>query len=293
MKLTRRLALCAAVLAFASGGLAACTDPGPGPVDPGPVDPGPVDPGPGGPGQIGPAPTEAILTAARGPFPTTSRRVGRQSGFAGGTINYPTQSLGRLGAAVIVPGFMSGESSISWWGPRLASHGFVVMTIPTNTVGDFPPMRAQQQQAALRFLSTAASGVADRVDPNRLAAGGWSMGGGGSLQAAGQNANIKVVLPMAPWNPGSRYTYNKPTFIISCSSDAIAGNASNSNVFYGSLSGPKAQLTLSGSHFCPTTPNTNAARYAVAWFKRYLDGDTRYTSFVCRPTSNYRNANAC
>jgi hypothetical protein len=131
--------------------------------------------------------------------------------------------------------------------------------------------------------------VANRIDPTRLGAAGWSMGGGGSLMAAQSNPNIKVVVPMAPWNPGMRYTYNKPTFILSCASDAIAGNASNSNVFYGSLNGEKAQLTISGSHFCPTSVDTTAARYVVAWLKRFLDDDTRYASFVCTPRSNYRN----
>jgi hypothetical protein len=295
MKRTTRLMACTAVLALASGVLLGCRTPDPGP-GPGPTDPGPTQPGPGpGPGPggdaKGPNPTEALLTAARGPFQITQTR-GNGSGFASGTVYYPTDtSLGRMGAIVVVPGFMSVEAQMAWWGPRLASHGFVAMVIGTNTVMDVPGSRAQQQNAALRWLSTQ-SPVANRIDPTRLAAGGWSMGGGGSLMAAQSNPNIKVVVPMAPWNPGMRYTYNKPTIIMSCSSDAIAGNGANSNVHYAGLTGPKGQITVSGSHFCPTSTNTVAARYVVAWMKRFLDGDTRYQQFVCTPRSGYRNANA-
>jgi dienelactone hydrolase len=232
-----------------------------------------------------------MLSANRGPHAITQSRA-NGAGFNNGTLYYPTDaSLGKLGAMVIVPGFLSAESSIQWWGPRIASHGFVVLTIATNTVTDFPAQRANQQNAALRWLTTS-SPAAGRIDPTRLAAGGWSMGGGGSLDAARSNPNIKVVVPMAPWNPGSRYAYNKPTFILSCASDTIATNSTNSNLFYSSLSGEKAQLTIGGSHFCPTTRNDGAAKLVVSWLKRFLDNDTRYSRFVCENApfgATYRN----
>jgi len=251
-------------------------------MDPGMHDPDPTTPDPGTGGTVhGPAPTDASLTAARGPYAIQSTRVARGNGFGGGTISYPTDtSLGRLGAVVVVPGFMSAESSIAWYGPRFASHGFVVLTIDTNSPSDTPPSRSTQQRAAFRYLTTQ-SNVANRIDPTRLAAAGWSMGGGGSLVTGGADPNVKLVLPMAPWNPGSRYTYNKPAFILSCSSDTIAGNAQNSNVFYQSLGGEKAQLTISGSHFCPTTQNNLVGKLMVSWLKVFLDGDARYKSFGC------------
>jgi dienelactone hydrolase len=241
---------------------------------------------------IGPDPTDAILLAARGPFAISQARA-PAIGFGGGTIYYPTDpSLGRLGAVVVVPGFTALESSIAVYGPRLASHGFVVLTINTNTVFDFPAQRANQQNAAFRYLTTS-SPVAGRIDGTRLAAAGWSMGGGGSLIAAQSNANIKVVVPMAPWSPGSSFRYAKPTFILSCASDTIATNGSNSNLFYASLTGEKAQLTVPGSHFCPGTPSNQVIRLMVSWLKRFLDGDTRYSRFICSGTPvgavSYRN----
>jgi hypothetical protein len=73
--------------------------------------------------------------------------------------------------------------------------------------------------------------------------------------------------------------------LVSCSSDTIAGNASNSNVFYSSLRGPKAQLMLTGSHFCVTTPNAGSGMLITSWIKKYLDGDDRFTKFICGSTA--------
>lgn len=127
----------------------------------------------------------AVLEAARGSFDVDSTRVSslRASGFGGGTIYYPTAAdEGTFGAVVISPGYTAGESTIAWLGPRLASQGFVVFTIDTNSRYDQPSSRGDQLLAALDHL-TDKSTVSDRIDPQRLAVMGHSMGGGGTLEA--------------------------------------------------------------------------------------------------------------
>ena len=90
--------------------------------------------------ERGPAPTESFLEASSGPYSVRTDRVSSLvGGFGGGTIHYPTGTSGTMGAVVVIPGFVSAESSIEWWGPKLASHGFVVMTIDTNSGFDQPP----------------------------------------------------------------------------------------------------------------------------------------------------------
>src|SRR5690606_28113557 len=87
MKALTRLAACAFAIALAGGAVSCTRNP-----DPGPVDPGPSDPGSGGGGGSyakGPNPTEAMLTASRGPFQISQQR-GNGSGFASGTVYYPT-----------------------------------------------------------------------------------------------------------------------------------------------------------------------------------------------------------
>lgn len=69
--------------------------------------------------------TELTKTRDNGPFSVSTKHVSRQSanGFGGGTIHYPTDAgnCGLLGGIAVVPGYVSYESSIKWWGPRLAS----------------------------------------------------------------------------------------------------------------------------------------------------------------------------
>jgi predicted dienelactone hydrolase len=83
----------------------------------------------------------------------------------------------------IVPGFVSYWSQIAWLGPRLASQGFVVIGIDTTSPLDQPQQRAAEFAAALNNEKTdpALNGIADF---GRTSIAGWSMGGGGALDAA-------------------------------------------------------------------------------------------------------------
>ena len=90
------------------------------------------------PFERGPAPTNSSIEATRGSFAVSETSVSSLvGGFGGGTIYYPTStSAGTFGAVVISPGYTGTQSSISWLGPRLASQGFVIFTIDTNTIYD-------------------------------------------------------------------------------------------------------------------------------------------------------------
>src|SRR5262245_64328547 len=135
----------------------------------------------------GPNPTAQSVTA-NGTFATTTATVPASvAGFGGGTITYPTSTTsGTFGAIAFAPGFTATNASYTWVGPRIASHGFVVFTINTDSRFDFPASRATQLQNALNYLVNS-SVAASRIDRNRLAVGGHSMGGGGSLIAADNN----------------------------------------------------------------------------------------------------------
>ena len=67
----------------------------------------------------GPNPTLASVSATTGPFAIAQVTVPAGNGFGGGTIYYPTDtSHGLYGGVAVVPGFISPQSSISWYGPR-------------------------------------------------------------------------------------------------------------------------------------------------------------------------------
>ncbi|SBV25448.1 cutinase [Micromonospora krabiensis] len=252
------------------------------------------------PYERGPAPTVALLEASRGPFATASQSVSSLSvtGFGGGVIYYPTDtSQGTFGAIAISPGYTAAWSSISWLGPRIASHGFVVIGIETNTRLDQPDSRGRQLLAALDYL-VQRSAVRTRIDGNRLAVAGHSMGGGGSLEAAVSRPSLQAAVPLAPWNLDKTWSdVGVPTLIIGGESDSVAPVATHSELFYSSIpaSAEKAYLELNGaSHFFPQTVNTPTARQMVAWLKRFVDDDTRYEQFLCPGPSGlaieeYRN----
>ncbi|NUP65999.1 MAG: alpha/beta hydrolase [Nonomuraea sp.] len=241
------------------------------------------------PYERGPDPTDSILEASRGPFATSQLSVSSLSvsGFGGGTVYYPTDtSQGTFGAIAISPGYTARWSSLAWLGPRIASHGFVVIGIETNTIYDQPASRGRQLLAALDYLtSSSPSTVRSRIDASRLAVAGHSMGGGGTLEAANDRPSLQAAVPLAPWNLTKIWSgVRVPTMIIGGEADTVAPVASHSEPFYQSIpsSVEKAYLELNNaSHFFPQTTNTTMAKSMVAWLKRFVDDDTRYDQFLC------------
>jgi hypothetical protein len=89
----------------------------------------------------GPAPTQASISAERGPFAVSSTSVSDfpTPGFGSATIYYPTTTTaGTFGGVAVSPGYTASESTIAWLGPRIASQGFVVITFDTNSRYDQP-----------------------------------------------------------------------------------------------------------------------------------------------------------
>jgi dienelactone hydrolase len=252
----------------------------------------------------GPDPTAASISATTGPFATTSTTVSDLStrGFGAATIYYPTSTTqGTFGGVAVAPGYTAGRSSVAWLGPRIASQGFVVIVFDTNSRYDQPAARGDQLLAALDYL-TGTSSVRSRVDPDRLAVIGHSMGGGGTLEAAKDRPTLDAAIPLTGWNTDKSWPeVRTPTLVIGAEDDTVAPVASHSIPFYESLTNApeRAYLELEGaSHFAPNSPNTTIAAQSIAWLKRWVDTDTRYSQFLCPgpgvtltgPVSAYRSS---
>lgn len=252
------------------------------------------------PFQRGPDPTNSSIEAPRGTFAITQSTISPAvPGFGGGVIYYPTStSEGTFGAVSISPGFTARWSSLDWLGPRLASFGFVVVGIETNSVFDQPNSRGSQLLAALDWAVTS-SPAASRIDRNRLAVAGHSMGGGGSLAAANSRPTLQAAIPLAPWHTTKIWSgVRVPTMIIGGESDTVAPVSSHSEPFYNSIpsASEKAYLELNNaSHFFPQTANAPQARLMISWLKAFVDNDIRYLQFLCPgppaggTTEEYRN----
>lgn len=247
----------------------------------------------------GPDPTPTSVAASRGTFATTQSTISPLvSGFGGGVIYYPTSTAeGTYGAVAISPGFTASWSSIDWLGPRLASFGFVVVGIETNSRFDQPNSRGQQLLAALDWAVNS-SPAASRIDRTRLAVAGHSMGGGGSLAAANSRPSLQAAIPLAPWHTTKIWSNLRvPTLIIGGEADTVAPVSSHSEPFYNSIPSTteKAYLELNNaSHFFPQTANSAQASMMISWLKAFVDNDTRYLQFLCpgpggTGTEEYRN----
>jgi triacylglycerol lipase len=253
--------------------------------------------------ETGANPNLDFLQASLGPqtFATTSVSSS-VDGFGGGTVYYPTSLNEELATISIAPGFTNTRSAIEWWGPILASHGFVVITIDTNSRFDQPESRSRQLDSALSYLITqgnSANGpLSGLIDENRLATMGFSMGGGGALRSASRN-RLSATVPLAPWNTGGN-SFNEievPTMIMGCQNDGTAPVGSHARAFYNTIPAntDKAYLEISGGpHNCATGQATETrpliSTYGISWLKRFLDKDARYNQFLCGPNHTANNA---
>jgi triacylglycerol lipase len=243
--------------------------------------------------EKGPDPTSSALER-NGPFATRTLSVSSfaASGFGGGRVYYPTAE-GSYGVVAVSPGFTGTASTMYFWGERLSSHGFVVIVIETNTLFDQPGSRANQLIAGLNYVvsqgNSRTSALYGKVDGNRRAVAGHSMGGGGTLIAAASNPSLKAALPMAPWNLSSTSfrSIRVPTFVFACQSDAIAPVNVHASPFYNAIPSttPKsfAEMRLD-DHFCVMNGGGHYAtlgKLGIAWVKRFVDNDQRYASFLC------------
>ena len=247
--------------------------------------------------EVGPNPTLSALQASQGPLSVSSTIVPSSvSGFGGGTIYFPSNAQQELAAIAVAPGFTNYQSAIQWWGPLLASHGYVVITIDTNGRFDNPNSRSLQLDAALSHLidegNRANSPISGIVDENRLATMGFSMGGGGSLISASRN-RLSAAVPLAPWNSGGNDfdQIGVPTMIMACENDSTARVNTHASPFYNTIpnSTDKAYMEITnGPHNCANGDNGNGndallSTYGVSWMKRFLDKDQRYAQFLCGP----------
>ncbi|MET0341307.1 MAG: hypothetical protein ABW252_09900, partial [Polyangiales bacterium] len=248
--------------------------------------------------ESGAAPTVQSATA-NGPHRPGRYTNGFRNGpaYADATIHYPEGLAGPLPAVSIVPGFVSPQSSIASWGPFLASHGIIAMTIGTNSPGDSPQVRANALLDALETIkaeNTRTGGPLNgKVDVSRLGIMGWSMGGGGSLIAAARTPGLKAAISMCGWNPGGQYrSMTVPSLMFAATSDPLAGGQSQG--FYASIPASTPKLIYEvqgGSHNVANSPRGHGGvigRFGLSWLKTYLEGDTRYKQFLTQKPSGVR-----
>tara|TARA_X000000368_G_scaffold409667_1_gene391997 strand:- start:3734 stop:4942 length:1209 start_codon:yes stop_codon:yes gene_type:complete len=225
--------------------------------------------------------------------------------YYGSTIYYPENTSGLLPSIIIIPGYANPQLSIQTWGPFLASHGIVCMTIGTNSIWDEVLDRKIALKDALISLKAehirVGSILFNRLDTNLIALGGWSMGGGGAQLVAAEDSSIKAILAFCPWiDPAvispALLNHNTPILFFSGQIDAVAPPSTHTDVQYNYTPSSTKKLkyeVLLGGHTIANNPMGGfgeVGRMGVSWLKKYLVNDSCYCPLLLSiPTtaSNY------
>ncbi|MEH3055431.1 MAG: hypothetical protein PGN13_15740 [Patulibacter minatonensis] len=239
--------------------------------------------------ENGPAPTAANLRATTGSYAINTKAYTDAEtgpGFGAGTVYWPKANAGeRFGVIAFAPGWTESASAVDWLAKKAASYGFVTISFNVNnTFLDLPDTRGKQLLAALDF-TTGTSVAKDAADVSRQAVAGHSMGGGATLYASRLRPSLKAAVGLAPWATSTSWTdISTPSLEIGAQNDFIAPVNGHAKAFYESIpaSTPKQYLEIKGlGHLGTNSASAKVGAPAVAWFKRYVDGDTRYQSAIC------------
>ena len=256
------------------------------------------------------APVSVASLSLHGPLQIRAYTPPKVAEYRDATIYYPLNVSTPLAAVAISPGWTHRQRNINWWGPRLASHGFAVLTLDVNQrYTDMPADRADDLLAALEVLrnenTRVDSPLYGRIDSQRLAVMGHSMGGGGTLLVAHEHGDqIKAAIPFNPWLPertpaneqSSRWDawlpdegfsgITVPTLIIAGEHDRIAPVLPHAWNHFHSIPRSTTKVYMEfddGDHYVANTGRGDyptVSRYVIAWLKLYVDGDERYREFI-------------
>ncbi len=233
-------------------------------------------------------PTE-ISASQAGPFSFESYSQGFSpgAGVTSHTVWYPVDAEPPFAGIAIVPGFVSPESSISDWGPFLASHGIVAVTIGVPG-GDQPPTRASKLMTTVDGIiaehTRTGSPLEGKLDVTRMAVAGWSMGGGGAMIAASENPQLSAAIGFAAWGPRGAAANQVPALMFEATADILAANMSDGHYAMIPASVPKMLFEVQGSsHNVANAPENHdgiIGRYGLSWLKVFMEGDERYRQFL-------------
>lgn len=234
----------------------------------------------------GPDPTAASAGAA-GPFTYTRIEIPDSetpATFGGATIFYPNLDDGRRFSVIAgITGFQAERATMDIFASVAASHGFAVINVDTVNPSDGPSQRATALLDAVDYL-TQDSEISHLTTASRVGLFGYSMGGGGALEAATRDHSIRGVVSFVPWHLTKAFSTPVPVAIVGAERDTTASPAEHAIPMYEQLTGggQKAYIEIGGaSHTMGGADVPTVLRTFVTWLKRYVDGDTRYEALRC------------
>jgi esterase/lipase len=225
--------------------------------------------------------------------------------FASAMVFYPlTLSFDPPnGAVAFVPGYRGQPQNYEWWGPVLASVGYSVFILETNTGTDSLAQRADALTAAVEFIKSENqnpdSPVNNKIDPEKIAIMGHSLGGGATLAAAAALGDeIAAAIPLALYCcelgqsfEGDYSNVSAPTLVIAAAQDEIAPVEQHAKLVYDSIGSEKIYMEMTeGDHMLVTNSGSDKntlGRFVVAFLKVHMDGRDNLAQHINDPDTEY------
>ncbi len=246
-----------------------------------------------------------LLQTITNPGPFTVADINENSGvrngpdYNGSTIYFPLNSpVTNLSSIILVPGYLNSEATIQNWGPFLASHGIITMTIGTNALTDTHIQRRDALLDAITSLKNEnqrlGSPLYAKIDTLSIAVGGFSKGGGGAQLVPSIESSIKAIVSLYPWleNPvASDLNHSVPIIIVSGQLDIIAPPSLHADVHYSLTPSNTKKLKYEiafASHDAfsgPYAGNGEVGVRVVSWLNTFLLGDTCYCPIIIEDPS--------
>src|SRR5690606_19040342 len=241
--------------------------------------------------------------SGNGPYGYRSYTLSRFQTPGGATVYYPANARPPFSGLVFTPPYTGTQPMYAAWGPFFASHGIVLVTMDTRTTLDTVDQRASQQKQVLDVLKAentrSNSPLRGKLDTSRLGAVGWSMGGGATWINSAEYRGLRSAMSLAGHNlsaidiDSKGYNTRIPTLILNGAVDLtdLGGVGQSTGLDNNTPRGsPKVIYEVApAGHFdwcSPTAANRAVAGIALAYHKTFLDGDTRWVSYIRRPSSD-------
>lgn len=163
--------------------------------------------------------------------------------YASARLSYPCDlSDGPYPATTLTGGFTNTKEQMYWLADHLTSHGYIVIAITPDNILGSPLVWRRAHLAGFARLETEnnrdGSLVAGQVDVDQRAIMGFSMGGGGTLLAAGElGEGFATAIALAPWLGGLSPDYmniSEPVMVLGSADDTLSP-ASTVGSYYESL----------------------------------------------------------
>ena len=182
-------------------------------------------------------------------------------------------------------GTFTGPGSYAAFLSHWASHGFVVAAARTSNAGSGDEMLACLDYLEEQHLMVAGI-YAGNLDLDRIAATGYSQGGGGAIMAA-QDSRIIATVPIMPFITGfghdndSQSNQHGPMFMTSGENDTWAPPGTNQQPVFDNANVPVFWGTLLNTdHFEPLGDGGDFRGPSTAWLRFHLmDDDTAQDYF--------------